>query len=220
MVCLLFTLFLGCAAAQNVSLTLEKSVYAPGESISVTFTAPASFANNAWVGIIPSHVMHGSESENDKHDLTYQYLSQRTSGVLTFGAPSAPGNYDFRMHDTDNGGKEVTSVSFTVQGGVSHAASLQLSKSVYAPGESISVTFTAPASFANNAWVGIIPSHVMHGSESENDKHDLTYQYLSQRTSGVLTFGAPSAPGNYDFRMHDTDNGGKEVTSVSFTVSQ
>ena len=212
-------LFVGCAVAENASMTLEKGVYAPGESISVTFTAPASFASNAWVGIIPSHVMHGSESENDKHDLSYQYLKQRTSGVLTFAAPSAPGNYDFRMHDTDNGGREVTSVSFTVQGEVSSNASLQLPKGVYAPGESISVTFTAPASFASNAWVGIIPSHVMHGSEPENDKHDLSYQYLKQRTSGVLTFAAPSAPGNYDFLMHDTDNGGKEVTSVSFTVA-
>jgi hypothetical protein len=80
------------------------------------------------------------------------------------------------------------------------------------------VNFTAPASFEGNAWIGIIPSSVAHGSEAENDKHDLTYQYLNKKVAGTMTFTAPEKAGAYDFRMHDTDSDGKEVTSVSFTV--
>jgi hypothetical protein len=55
------------------SLRLDRIEYCPGENIKVHFTAPANLPDNAWKGIIPSAVMHGNESENDKHDLTYQY---------------------------------------------------------------------------------------------------------------------------------------------------
>lgn len=95
-------------------LSIERGQYAPGEAIVVSFTAPASYANDAWIGIIPSAIPHGSEAENDRHDLTYQYLQKRTGGSLSFNAPTQPGDYDFRMHDTDSNGREVASVSFRV----------------------------------------------------------------------------------------------------------
>jgi hypothetical protein len=97
------------------SLVTDKATYAPGEAISVTFTAPAGLPENAWVGIIPSAVPHGDEATNDNNDLTYQYLKGMTAGTLTFAAPMVAGSYDFRMHDTDDGGKEIASVTFTVQ---------------------------------------------------------------------------------------------------------
>ncbi|WP_124327317.1 hypothetical protein [Desulfonema ishimotonii] len=207
--------------AATALLQLDRYVFTPGEKINVRFTARSDFAGNAWVGIIPSGVQHGSESVNDQHDLTYQYLKKRTSGTLTFTAPSAPGSYDFRMHDTDDSGREIASVSFTVQKAETAAtALLQLDRYVFTPGEKINVRFTARSDFAGNAWVGIIPSGIQHGSESVNDQHDLTYQYLKKRTSGTLTFTAPSAPGSYDFRMHDTDDSGREISSVSFTVKK
>lgn len=100
----------------------------------------------------------------------------------------------------------------------SSAASLKLTRDRYAPGEAIVVNFTAPEGYASNAWIGIIPSRVPHGSEAENDRHDLSYQYLQKRASGNMTFIAPKEPGEYDLRLHDTDNNGREVASVSFRV--
>jgi hypothetical protein len=97
------------------SLVTDKDVYTPGETITVTFTAPEGLPTNAWVGIIPSNVPHGDEAQNDTFDLTYQYLNGMTSGMLVFSAPTVPGSYDFRMHDTDSNGKEIASVTFTVQ---------------------------------------------------------------------------------------------------------
>jgi hypothetical protein len=67
------------------------------------------------VGIIPSDVPHGSEEENDGHDVSYRYLEGKTAGLLTFNVPEEKGSYDVRMHDTDNNGNEITSVSFQVQ---------------------------------------------------------------------------------------------------------
>lgn len=203
-------------SVQAQGLKLDKIEYKPGESIKVHFTAPANLPGNAWVGIIPSTVAHGSESENDKHDLAYQYLEKKTSGTLTFTAPNSPGLYDFRMNDTDSNGKEIASVSFSVGG--SSYGSLRLEKYNFKPNDEIKVHFVAPASFQGNAWVGIIPSDIPHGSESENDKHDLAYQYLNKKTSGTLTFKAPAKPGLYDLRMNDTDSNGKEVTYVTFSV--
>lgn len=100
----------------------------------------------------------------------------------------------------------------------SGGATLELTKKTYSAGEQIKVEYTALSTYASNAWVGIIPSNISHGSEAENDKHDITYQYLNKSTSGTLTFTAPDKPGEYDFRMHDTDSNGKEVTHVTFTV--
>jgi hypothetical protein len=204
-------------AVSNANLRLDRTVFSPSASASVHFTASGAFPRNAWVGIIPSHVAHGSEAVNDGHDLTYQYLNGRTSGTLTFTVPKTPGEYDFRMHDSDNNGREVASVSFSVALN-ERAVGLNLEKGVFSPMEEIRLGFTAPEGLPGDAWVGIIPSRVEHGSESVNDQHDLTYQYLRGRTGGVLTFTAPAAPGGYDFRMHDTDSNGRELTSVSFRV--
>jgi hypothetical protein len=198
------------------SLKLDRIEYRPGENINVHFTAPTNLPDNAWIGIIPSTVVHGNESENDKNDIAYQYLKKKTSGTLTFTAPLSPGMYDFRMNDSDSDGKEIASISFSVGG--SSFGSLRLDKYLFNTNEEIKVYFVASENFQGNAWVGIIPASIPHGSESENDKHDLTYQYLNKKTSGILTFKAPDKPGLYDFRMHDTDNNGKEVTYITFSV--
>ena len=97
------------------SLTTDKQTYAPGETVSVTFVAPAGLPTDAWVGIIPSAVPHGDEATNDGYDLSYQYLNGMTSGTLIFNAPVTPGSYDFRMHDTDNNGREIATVTTTVK---------------------------------------------------------------------------------------------------------
>lgn len=74
--CLLLAVFLGLAIAQDASITLRKGIYAPGEEIYVSFTALPDFAENAWIGIIPSNVPHSKESVNDQYDISYQYLEK------------------------------------------------------------------------------------------------------------------------------------------------
>jgi hypothetical protein len=98
-------------------LKLEKTTFGSGEQIKVSFTAPATYPANAWVGIIPSAVKHGVAALNDDNNMGFQYLNKKTSGVLVFVAPSKPGNYDFRMSDQDDHEKanETASASFTVK---------------------------------------------------------------------------------------------------------
>jgi hypothetical protein len=119
--------------------------------------------------------------------------------------------------EVETGDGKVLSRTLTIEAQTS-AASLKLTRDRYAPGETIVVNFTAPEGYASNAWIGIIPSRVPHGSEAENDRHDLSYQYLQKRVSGDMTFIAPKEAGDYDLRMHDTDSNGREVAAVSFRV--
>lgn len=215
----------GCKNKKNSAwLAIDKVEYNPGEQIQLTYEAPSSFDENAWIGIIPSKVKHGSESENDNFDISYQYIQKKTSGTMIFQAPTQPGSYDLRMNDSDSNGREVTSLTFMVKGEEVQTSpeadipAIRLEKTEFFPGAEIKVSFTAPASFVSNAWIGIVPSNVPHGDETENDRYDLTYQYLNGRTSGELVFQAPINPGSYDLRMNDTDSNGVEAAFAAFQV--
>lgn len=105
----------GYGAKPKNTLKTDKESYSKGQEIVVTFTSQKGLAKNAWIGIIPSNIKHGSEAENDKFDVSYQYLEGKTKGTMKFTAPSKPGKYDFRLHSTDNNGVELASVTFVVK---------------------------------------------------------------------------------------------------------
>ncbi len=95
-------------------LSLSNNVFSPEEEIVIAYVYDDSFDDTAWVGIVPSNIPHGDEDVNDQHDIKYEYLYGK-SGELSFFAPVEPGEYDFRLHNSDGNGKEVDSVSFTVR---------------------------------------------------------------------------------------------------------
>jgi hypothetical protein len=205
-----FTVTTGAAA-----LSLSKTNFEGGEKIIVTFNTPDKLDPKAWIGIIPSDIPHGSEDRNDQFDVAYKYLAGKSSGTLEFIAPTKVGAYDFRLNDTDNHGNELASVSFTVS---TATASVSLNKSVYDRGERIWVTFKTSVPFETNAWLGVIPSEIPHGSEEVNDQHDVSYVYVKGESEGVKELAAPTTPGSYDIRLNDSDDKGKEIASVTFTV--
>lgn len=89
-------------------LSLKKVVYKPGDPIIVSFEGSSNwvsrFGNRSkgWIGLIPSHVAHGSSDENDAADLEYRYMTEEF-GTENFTAPKTPGSYDIRMFDSDPG---------------------------------------------------------------------------------------------------------------------
>lgn len=205
------------AVDYKVKLTLPKTSFQPGEPVKLSFQVAHPLPKGAWIGIIPSNIPHGDESTNDQHDLTYQYIEDRTEAILEFNVPETGGAYDFRLNDSDSNGKEIGSVSFTV-GQIKAEGTLKLSKTSFFPGEEIKVDFTASETLPPTAWVGLIPSKVEHGMEAVNDQYDLQYQYVEKKTTGTMVFVAPPDGGSYDLRMNSSDSNGVEITSVTFQV--
>jgi len=188
---------------------------AGGGMVAVHFEAAPTFHANAWIGIVPSSVPHGSEEQNDQHDLTYEYLYKRTSGTLTLRAPVAPGSYDARLHDSDTNGREVASATFKVKAA---EARVWLDQSELMSGQPITIHFSSPTGLGDRAWVGVVPADIQHGSAQVNDQHDLTYSWISG-ASGTVTLTAPGPAGQYDVRLHDSDGDeGRELAHAGFTV--
>lgn len=206
----------------------QKDVYAPGESITIEFSGMPGNKQD-WITLVQQSASTNTYGQ-------WFYTSGSKSGTFTFSGMKE-GEYEIRTYfDWPSGGYTVQDRHYFRVGpagggasgsgasgsgapGASVMPSVTLNKDTFGPGDPINVTFTAPSTYRPNAWIGIIPSHVSHGSESENDSYDISYQYLQGQTSGILVFHAPSAPGRYDMRMHDTDDSGREVAYASFTVT-
>lgn len=101
--------------AATTTLTTDKTSYAPGANIIVTYKIVEPLKDGAWIGIVPSATKHGLETDGDNADIDYEYLDNSTSGTFTFTAPTTAGSYDFRVYDTEfEGGVEIGTVTFTV----------------------------------------------------------------------------------------------------------
>lgn len=201
-----------------IFIQIDKPEYGLNEQIRLRFKASPTFSSSAWIGILDAAYPHGDASENDRHDINYQYLKSRLSGDMVFAAPTQPGTYDFRLNDGD---REYYAVPFkVVDKSFVHqlpGVSLALNKTNYTPGETIKVSFQSAPELSSSAWIGLLDAKYPHGNMSENDKHDLAYQYLQSRMAGEVTFKAPLTPGKYDFRLND---GGREFFTVPFVVSR
>lgn len=191
----------------------------PRTRVEVHFSGIATPARQDWIGLYRIGAPHSAYS-------AWQYLNASPAGTATFQAPEEPGEYEARLFlDWPSGGYRPVAVSAPIgvlqpSPAVPHdSPSLRLAVTAFAPSDPVRVAFTAPPGWPANAWVGVVPSRVPHGSEAVNDRHDVAYQYLSGRRAGELTFVAPATSGSWDLRMHDTDVDGSEVASVTFWVS-
>ena len=203
-------------AKAGTSLKLAKTIYAPREEITLDFTASSEVPVNAWVGLIPDSIPHGSAARNDQNDTTFQSVKGQASGRMVFHAPAKAGRYGFRMSSSEKD-QEILSVTFAVAV-PEHTAVLALSQKIFAPNEEIKVDFEASLLMPQNTWVGLIPEDIPHGSTARNDQHDTSFQTVKGRASGQMVFRAPRKIGQYGFRMNETTND-KEVAAVSFEVA-
>lgn len=206
------------AGALQADVQLNKEVYFPGDEIEVTALA-VGLTDSAWVGVIPTTVPHGKEADNDAADLGYMHLKEASRVYLI--APKEPGEYDVRLNDSDEDGKELASRTFKVEADpnpVESAAILWKPEGKLEPGSAVEIPFEAPIGYPRHAWIGIVPSKVPHGLEFDADPVNLGYEYLKSRSRGKADLKLPVEPGEYDVRMFDSDESGDEVASVSFRI--
>ena len=52
-------------------------------SIEFSFVSPYLPAEtNAWIGVVPASIAHGSEWENDNHDVEFKFVSETLKGMF------------------------------------------------------------------------------------------------------------------------------------------
>ena len=104
-------------AVEKTTIKLDNTMYEAGGDITVTLNVAATenLADTAWVGVIPSDVVHGDEKINDEYDSDYEYVSNAVNDQLSLVAPSEMGEYDVRLFSSDTSlAEEITYVSFDV----------------------------------------------------------------------------------------------------------
>jgi len=196
-------------SAQITLLNSENAEYRPEALIEFEYQVKENILQTSpWIGIIPSDVAHGDESENDKHDLNFIYINEN-NGKLSLKAPLEEGMFDIRLHDTDFNGRELAFVSFEVKKPVESLPVITMNKKIFYPGEEIQVTFkNAPANTTRD-WIGI------YRENSENTDY-LSWQYLNGLSDGEISFIGPSEIGNYQIKMFDNDS--YQTIAVSETL--
>jgi hypothetical protein len=181
--------------AQSVSLS--KSVYAPGERIVVNFSG---FSGNAkdWISIAQPG------SADDKY-IVWEYINGNRSGSVSFNG-LAYGNYEIRGY-YNNESVIRARASFKV-GNADQNLSVNLSKSVYSPNERIVVNFSG---FPGNAkdWISIAQPG------SADDKY-IVWKYTDGRQNGTMEFDG-LAYGSYEIRAY-YNNENTVRARVSFKI--
>ncbi|MDQ3668519.1 MAG: DUF1800 family protein [Acidobacteriota bacterium] len=175
----------------------------PGQTINVSWTAPAGRPANDWIGL---YVV----GDPDTSYLSYQYTAGAPSGSLPFAAPAQAGQYEFRYFTEDSYNRVSTSNAITVTGGTP-TFSLSASPTTVNPGQAIMVSWAAPAGRPANDWVGL---YVV----GDPDTGYLSYQYTAGAPSGSLPFAAPAQAGQYEFRYFTDDSYNRVATSNTVTV--
>ncbi|WP_428655041.1 hypothetical protein [Runella sp.] len=187
---LLFSVFFFQAfsiLSYSQSVSLSKSVYAPGEQIVVYFSG---FSGNAkdWISIAQPG------SADDKY-IVWKYINGSRSGTVAFDG-LAYGNYEIRGY-YNNESILRARLSFKV-GNADQSLSVSLTKPIYAPGERIVVNFSG---FPGNAkdWISI-------AQPGSTDEKYIVWKYTEGKQSGTMEFDG-MAYGNYEIRAYFNNEG-------------
>ncbi|MDQ3665603.1 MAG: PQQ-dependent sugar dehydrogenase [Acidobacteriota bacterium] len=200
------------------------STVSPGQTITVTWTAPAGRPANDWIGFY-------KVGDPETSYISYQYTAGAASGSVPFTAPSQGGSYEFRYFIDDSYNRVATSNTVTVGGAPTPTPtptpmptptptptptpvpsySVTASPSTVGVGETITVTWTAPAGRPANDWIGL---HRVGDPETSY----ISYQYTAGAASGSVSFTAPSQAGQYEFRYFTDDSYNRVATSNAVTV--
>lgn len=124
---------------------------------------------------------------------------------------SAAGNKkgDFNVPEVDKS-KRVSDMEIT---------NLKVDKESFKVDEPITFTVEWSGTYAESAWIGIVPAEVAHGDEEENDSYDLDYIYFGDLDGGrEPMFEITLEPGDYTLRVNESDDGGAELAWCAFKV--
>ncbi|MEQ9814579.1 MAG: discoidin domain-containing protein [Azospirillaceae bacterium] len=205
------------SARSPIALEADRGVYLPGETIVVTFGGlPGN--DQDWLTIVSSGAPPGTIGP-------FAFTNGRSEGQLELIAPPSFGPHEIRvMFDFPVGGNEIratmpVSIEQPEPPPPAFSGSIALQQTTVEPGARMLVLFDGAADLAADAWIGIVPADTPHGQEAVNDRANLGLAYLNGVESGQVRLIAPVEPGDYDLRLHDTDQDGREIASIGFIIT-
>jgi outer membrane protein OmpA-like peptidoglycan-associated protein len=86
---------------KNLSLTTDKVVFSPQETVKVHFVADKDFPRDAWVGLYKGNEKEATSRTEEYLD--YRYIENKVESDMAFKAPSIKGDYHFKMVSSYNG---------------------------------------------------------------------------------------------------------------------
>ncbi len=171
-------------SSSDYSLSVPKTTAVGGESITVTWTAPANHGTQDWVG------MYKKGTANSQYigpfDPVDHYLEAGTTGTATFKLPLEGGDIEFRILLNNTTATSVaTSPTIVTQS----AYKLSATPTSVTPGTSVTVNWSIEngGKAASKDWIGLY-----NEIQSDNTKY-ITYQKPTVgASSGNLTFTIPA----------------------------
>jgi hypothetical protein len=184
-----------------------------GSTVTINWSAPGDRnTRGGWIGIY-------EPGDSDQQYYRWAYInSAQNSGSVSL-ANVAPGTYEARFFAGTSYDRRAKSGEFAVgqeddedpDPGDPAAYNLALSASTILVGESIRVTFAAPAGEDRNQdWIGLY----LVGA---NNRSYQAWKSVGGGTSGTLTFTINTA-GRYEFRYLKNNGYTDVATSPAFTV--
>jgi hypothetical protein len=169
-------------------------------AITVNWSAAEGHSQQDWVGLYKAGVADASY-------LSWQYTDLALSGSMTFTAPAQPGQYEFRYFLNNGYTRVATSnpvavVSFNMAAAPNNATS----------GSVMVAVWWASGDHSVQDWVGLY-------QVGATDTSFLSRQYTGAALSGSMTFTAPAAAGQYEFRYFLNDGYMRGTTSNQITVN-
>lgn len=193
------SLMINSAFAQTLSL--PKTVYAPGEKIVVSYSGFSGDAKD-WIDVVPASYSDGQGQGN------WQYTNGATSGTMEF-AGKPYGEYEVRGFFRNESTPVRVRFRFNV-GNIDQNIQAKTEKPVYLPSEKVKVTFSG---FPGNSkdWIDVVPAAYADGQGQGN------WQFTNGTQSGTMEFnGFPE--GNYEVRVFFNNESSPVRYRYPFTV--
>lgn len=209
-------------APTQVVMGLNKSSYATGEAITVTWSNRTPANTNDQIAIFPRNAAPTSSPTLWVHSSGTQTPgSALESGSVTFSAPGlAIGDWTVHFLDSD-GTTSRASSNFSV---TAPLPAFTLNKSVYQTNENITVTWSGRTSPTATDWVGVYPTSMSGVPDGSPGSTIWSYTNGTQTATtalaaGTFTFTNPDLPkGNWTAYFLAAD-GYQILGTVQFTVA-
>ncbi|MCL2099415.1 MAG: hypothetical protein FWH24_03135, partial [Oscillospiraceae bacterium] len=201
----------------NFSMSVEKTVYTKGETITVNIIG-ATFDQKWTTRVVLAYA--GSAANTG---LTSQQISAAGTSTLTFNAPNEDTFYELRLYrDTSSAESAIIQripFSVVLTAGLTAPPtnfSMSVEKTVYTKGETITVNIIG-ATFDQKWTTRVVLAYA--GSAANTG---LTSQQISAAGTSTLTFNAPNENTNYELRLYrDTSSAESAIIQrIPFSVIQ